>query len=107
LLRDIEKSDVIHNDGIFIMAHSEIFGGRPFQDVVKKATITINIYNNDMILKELEPKQREANKNIQHIFPFIIAFMLLIGCNYGNSPKQQEVLHTLYFLLKFYCERFV
>jgi hypothetical protein len=107
LMRNIKMSDVVHNDGIVIMAHYGLLGGRPFHHVMKKATMTIHIYNDEMILKELEPEQREANKNILHIPPYIMALMLLIVCNHGNLPKQQEVLHELYFVLNFYSEQFV
>jgi hypothetical protein len=107
LMRDIKRSDVIHKDKILIMTHYEMLGGRPFQDAMKKATLTIHIYNDEMILKELEPEQREAYKNMLHIPPYIMANMLLIVCNHGNLPKQQEVLHEFYFMLNFYGDRFI
>jgi hypothetical protein len=107
LMKDITRPGVIHNDEIFILAQNEMLGGQPFYDVMKKATMTIQIYNEDLIIKELEPEQREANRNILHIPPYILALMLLIVCNHCNLPKQQEVLHELYFLLNFNAERYV
>ncbi|XP_056003494.1 tissue-type plasminogen activator-like [Ostrea edulis] len=52
-----------------------------------------------MIIKELEPEQREAKTNHLQIPPCIMTLMLLIVCNHGNSQKQQEVLHELHDLL--------
>jgi hypothetical protein len=107
VLKNITKRDVIHNDRVFMLIYIEALGGQSFQDIMKKGTMTIHIYNEDLIIKELEPEQREANRNILHIPPYIMALMLLIVCNHGDLPKQQEVLHKLYFLLNFYAERYV
>jgi hypothetical protein len=82
-----------------MLVYIEALGGQSFQHIMKKGTMTIHIYNEDLIIKELEPEQREANRNILHIPPYIMVLMLLIISNEGNLQKQQKVLRGLHFLL--------
>ncbi|XP_048749562.1 uncharacterized protein LOC125661559 [Ostrea edulis] len=108
LRRDITQPYVIHNDRMYVQTFiSGILGGRSFMGIMKKATLTIHIYDEEMIIKELEPEQREAKKNHLQVPPYIMTLMLLIVCNHGNSQKQQEVLHELYDLLHSNIGRYV
>jgi hypothetical protein len=80
-----------------MLVYNEMVGGQPFQDMMKKAAMTIHIHNQDLIIKEVEPEQKESNGNILHILPYILALMLQTICNHGNLPKQHDFIYYLYF----------
>jgi hypothetical protein len=99
LKKDITQPFVIHNDRIYVLAYMEFSFGGAFQSTMKKGTVTICFCKDDMIIKELEPEQKEAQRKLLQIPPYVIALMLLIIGNHGNLQKQQKVLHELHFLL--------